>query len=84
MVKYSGGTVSGNPVGPDLTIPSVPVPVTKPRLERLAKTEVQGKASVYLIRILYEGTSILGAGIKELLAALVVADGCPQQKVSEI
>ena len=36
-LTFRGGTVSGNPAGPEGMIPSVPTPVTKPRSERLAK-----------------------------------------------
>src|SRR5579863_4919592 len=37
LLKYSGGTVCGKPAGPEGMMPRVPRPVTKPRLERLAK-----------------------------------------------
>src|SRR2546423_7419026 len=36
-LKYSGGTVSGNPAGPEGLMPKVPTPVTKPRSESFAK-----------------------------------------------
>src|SRR5216683_8424720 len=37
LLKYIGGTVSGNPGGPDGMMPRVPTPVTKPRAESFAK-----------------------------------------------
>src|SRR5256886_15216524 len=39
-LKYSGGTVSGKPAGPDGLMPRVPTPVTKPRSESFAKLDL--------------------------------------------
>src|SRR5215472_11106004 len=40
LLKYSGGTVCGNPGGPEGLIPKVPAPVTNPRAESCAKLPV--------------------------------------------
>src|SRR2546430_5333335 len=40
LLKYSGGTVSGKPAGPDGLMPRVPTPVTKPRSESFAKLDL--------------------------------------------
>src|SRR5215467_8982997 len=40
LLKYSGGTVWGNPGGPEGIMPKVPAPVTKPRSESFAKLPV--------------------------------------------
>src|ERR1022692_2182256 len=37
LTKYIGGTVCGNPGGPEGTIPRLPLPVTKPRDDSFAK-----------------------------------------------
>src|SRR5256885_5416825 len=38
-LKYSGGTVSGKPAGPEGLMPRVPAPVTKPKSESFAKLD---------------------------------------------
>src|SRR2546430_15833763 len=49
LLKYSGGTVSGKPAGPDGLMPRVPTPVTKPRSESFAKLDL-GLSVVVAVR----------------------------------
>ena len=37
LLKYIGGTVCGNPAGPEGLIPSVPAPVTKPKVGKFCE-----------------------------------------------
>src|SRR4051812_76490 len=48
-LKYSGGTVSGKPGGPEGLMPKVPTPVKKPRSESFAKLDL-GLSVVVAVR----------------------------------
>src|SRR6185436_1879796 len=49
-----------------------------------AQAEIQGKVRLQLVGVLNESTPITGAGIKKLLAALVVVDRSADQEVGKI
>src|SRR3954451_6789497 len=49
FLKYSGGTVSGNPAGPEGLIPNVPTPVTNPKSASFAKLDL-GLSVVVAVR----------------------------------